>query len=127
MVDRNIDVLIDRSRNHKAAVLAVIRREISPATAQRNPQWTARNNQTTPAVAYRRLASCSIAITEERNASGEDCEHFHPSARMRAVFSRTTGTSPFHPRSPPVNSNLTREGSTPADSHTILAIFSTEM
>ena len=47
-------------------------------------------------------ASGTIASIESRSASREPIEFCQPRARMREVSNRTTGTSPFHPRSPPL-------------------------
>ncbi len=56
-----------------------------------------------------RIVEPSTAI-ESRRASRPVRSFFQPSARMRSVLSRTTGTSPFQPRSPPVYSNSTDAG-----------------
>src|SRR5207244_314381 len=57
-------------------------------------------------VTYDRVSSI-IASSDCFSASRVFNAHFHPSDSMRAIDSRTIGTSPFHPRSPPVNSYRT--------------------
>src|SRR5262249_47216069 len=44
LVERNVDVLVDRRRDHKAAKFAVIRGKVRAATAERNPQRAACND-----------------------------------------------------------------------------------
>ena|SRR5215471_13042367 len=51
--------------------------------------------------------SSSIERIEASSAWRLECRQRQPMARMRWVASRTTGTSPFHPRSPPLYRNCT--------------------
>ncbi len=43
-VDRDVDVLVDRRRDHETAVLAVVRGQIGAAAGQRNSQRASRDN-----------------------------------------------------------------------------------
>ena len=52
-----------------------------------------------------------------RSASAEDRRFLQPSALIFEQSKRTTGTSPFQPRSPPVKSYLTFPWSKPRDPH----------
>ena len=50
----------------------------------------------------RYLAGPGMDSSASRIASRDPRRHFQPSARIRLVFRRITGTSPFQPRFPPV-------------------------
>src|SRR5208337_4661668 len=54
-----------------------------------------------------RRASATNALSDTHRAWRVLRLHVQPRERMRSVFKRTTGTSPFQPRSPPVYSRRT--------------------
>src|SRR5690348_17341266 len=66
--------------------------------------------------------STSIAAIESRRASSQVRSFFQPSDRIRSELSRTIGTSPFQPRSPPVYSNIVCPAGSPTTSTAISAI-----
>src|SRR5260370_18535069 len=67
-------------------------------------------------------ASTSMDSIDVRRACRPVRSFFQPSARMRSVLMRTTGTSPFQPRSPPVYSNRVLPAGRPTTSMASSAI-----
>src|ERR1019366_7587650 len=61
-------------------------------------------------------ASASMDSIDARRACRPVRSFFQPSARMRSVLIRTTGTSPFQPRAPPVYSNCVLPAGRPTTS-----------
>ena len=72
-------------------------------------------------------ASSTSASSAARSASRVPRSHVQPSAWIRDVSKRITGTSPSQPERPPVYSNVTRAGSRPAASTAMPAISVTVM
>src|SRR5262249_29403919 len=73
------------------------------------------------------FTSGNIASIESRSASRDPALHVQPSRRIRPVSSGTTGTSPFHPRFPPVYAKRTSSDFKPAHSTARRAISVTVM
>src|SRR6476661_5751132 len=56
--DGDIHVLVDRGREEEAPVLAIVRRQVGPAAAQRDPEGTARDDHRRSTAAPKSYPDC---------------------------------------------------------------------